>query len=148
MTAQALELALGEHTAILLLVLLYTAYQLFMGLLSKYLNQQTKWWLGPAHSPESGMRTSSIRWMTPFLVTMSFLFTILIPLMEMLSPSHPISIVFPSMVSNTAPPVIASEHCRVFRMWYFKRAGERGGKGSQLLVKGYLTFKLRISSWN
>ena len=49
--------------------------------------------------PESGMSTWSIRWMTPLVVTMSFLSTILMPLTVKLWPSQPISMWLPSRVS-------------------------------------------------
>lgn len=73
--------------------------------------------------PELGMSTWSIKWMTPLVVTMSFFSTILIPLTVKLSPSHPISMVLPSSVSNTDPAIIASEHWTELNRWYFTRAG-------------------------
>lgn len=73
--------------------------------------------------PASGMRTWSMRWMTPLVVTMSFFSTILMPLTVRLSPSQPISMVLPSAVSYTEPAMMASEHWTLFNRWYFASAG-------------------------
>ncbi|TNN63512.1 hypothetical protein EYF80_026254 [Liparis tanakae] len=60
------------------------------------------------------MSTWSMRWMTPFVVTMSFFSTILMPLTVKVSPSQPISMVLPSAVSYTDPDMIPSEHWTLF----------------------------------
>ena len=63
------------------------------------------------------MRTWSMRWMTPLVVTMSFFSTMVMPLTVSRSPSQPICSELPSAVSYTVPIMMASPHCTLFRRW-------------------------------
>lgn len=50
-----------------------------------------------------------------------------LPLMVSMSPLQPTSSVVPSRVSKDIPATIASAHKADFRMWLFRRSGERTG---------------------
>lgn len=93
--------------------------------------------------PESGMSSSSMKWITPLVARTSLLEMMGFPLMVSMSPLQPTSSVVPSRVSMDIPATMASAHIADFRMWFFSRSGGRTGhRSSQDLLQAELRGQL------
>lgn len=90
-----------------------------------------------AYLPESGMSSSSMKWMTPLVARTSLLEMTAFPLIVSMSPLQPTSRVVPSRVSMDSPETMASAHMADFKMWLFSRSA--AGQDTELeLAVAYL----------